>query len=80
MVDWTMAQAKRDFGIGYLTGFQFERVALGSGLWLVRLSGGTARGVLVDARSKTWREFKSLDAAVAAVEQIGFRVDGLGKC
>ncbi|AOJ44301.1 hypothetical protein WJ28_11705 [Burkholderia thailandensis] len=77
MVRWTMAQAKRDFGIGYLTGFQFERLALASDVWLVRLAGGTARGALVDARSRSPRQFKSLDAAVAAVEQIGFRVDGL---
>jgi hypothetical protein len=31
----------------------------------------------VDARSKQTREFRSLDAAVRAVEEIGFQVQSL---
>jgi len=78
MTDWTMAQAKRDFSIGYLTGYGFERFTLGGvSSWYVRLSGGSARGSLVDARSKQVREFRSLDAAVRAVEEIGFKVESL---
>jgi hypothetical protein len=77
---WTVAQAKRDFEIGYLTDFSFERFRLDGGAeWSIKLAGGSARGVLVDARSKTPRTFRSLDAAIAAVESIGFRVEGLGK-
>lgn len=77
---WTVAQAKRDFEIGYLTDFSLERFPLDAGAeWSIRLGGGSARGVLVDARSKTARTFKSLDAAIAVVESIGFRVEGLSK-
>lgn len=77
---WTVAQAKRDFEIGYLTDFSFERVPLSVGAeWSIGLGGGSARGVLVDARSKTVRTFKSVDAAISVIESIGFRVDGLSK-
>jgi dTDP-4-dehydrorhamnose 3,5-epimerase-like enzyme len=76
MADWTMAQAKRDFEIGYLTGFHFEREPMGTA-WNVRLSGGSARGCLVDDRDKSPRAFKSLDSALSAVEQIGFKVIAL---
>jgi len=75
---WTMAQAKRDFQIGYLTDFQIQRAAMLSGWW-VSLKGGTNRGHLVDARAKEPRLFKTLDAAVIALEQIGFKVEGLGR-
>jgi len=80
----TMAQAKRDFGIGYLRGFSILRdVADMSGnprgwnLDLEDING--RRGFLVDARTKTVRVFKTLDAAVAALEEIGFQVNGLTK-
>lgn len=79
MADWTMVQAKRDFEIGYLTDFHVTRAALGDG-WNLMLRGGTNRGSLVDARSKSPRVFKTLDAAVSALEQIGFKVEGLSKC
>jgi hypothetical protein len=73
---WTMAQAKRDFQIGYLTYFEISRFPMGAE-WTVSLRGGTNRGPLVDARDKTVRLFKTLDACVAALEQIGFKVEGL---
>jgi len=74
--DFTMAQAKRDFSIGLLTDFHIQRVVMGSG-WCVWLGGaGYHRGPLVDARSNKLREFKTLDAAVSALEQIGFKVEG----
>lgn len=75
---WTLALAKRDFGVGYLTDFHIERAPMVSG-WVVQLRGGTNRGPLVDARSKTARVFKTLDSAVAAIESIGFKVEGLGR-
>ena len=77
MATWTMEQAKRDFRIGYLEGFHIERAPMEDG-WQVHLHGGSARGPLVDARKKTPRLFKSLDSAVLAVEQIGFKVESLG--
>jgi hypothetical protein len=79
MIDqWTMAQAKRDFMIGYLESYEIERAFIGQG-WVVRFKGGTNRGPLVDARSHEARIFKTLDAAVVAIEQVGFRVDALFK-
>lgn len=78
MLNWTMAQAKRDFEIGYLDDFHIERAAMQAG-WSVALKGGTKRGHLVDARAKSPRVFKTLDAAVLAIEQIGFKVEGLGR-
>jgi len=75
---WTMEQAKRDFRFGFLDSFHIERVNDGvNDVWRVRLRGGSASGVLVDAREKKPRLFKSLDSAVSAVEQIGFKVDSL---
>jgi len=77
MTFWTMAQAKRDFEIGYLTGFCFYRSVAAGEPWTIGLSGGSARGHLVDARTKSVREFKSLDAAVRAVEEVGFECKAL---
>lgn len=74
----TMAQAKRDFTIGYLTRWHIERVPMGGG-WRVELGTGNGRGWLADARTKEPRVFKSLDGAVSAVEQIGFEVNFLGQ-
>lgn len=76
MTTWTMAQAKRDFSIGYLTAFDIVRNKLAGG-WHVVLRGGSAIGPLLDVRSKGPRLFKTLDALVSAMEQIGFTVDGL---
>lgn len=77
MSQWTMALAKRDFEIGYLSSYRLERFPMHDDVWVVQLKGGSAMGALVDARSKSPRKFKSLDAAVAAVEAIGFKVSVL---
>jgi hypothetical protein len=69
-----MDLAKRDFKIGYLEGFHIDRDTVG---WRIYLKGGANTGLLVDAREKKPRLFKSLDSAVAAVEQIGFKVESL---
>lgn len=77
-----MAQAKRDFEIGYLVDFELERYPLDAG-WVVKLAtgnlggGSSTRGSLVDARTKQPRQFKTLDAAISALEQVGFKVEGL---
>lgn len=73
----TMAVAKHDFEIGYLDRYAIERSPMGDG-WMLDLGSGNSRGWLVDARSKEPRVFKSLDGAVSALEQIGFKVLLLG--
>lgn len=82
-MDWTMAKAKEDSGRGLLVGVSLDRAPLGG--WSVRLTSSLASdgtGWLVDARSKTARVFKTADAALSAVEEIGLVVvswKGLGK-
>jgi hypothetical protein len=73
---WTLELAKRDFKIGYLESFHIDRAVDSKG-WHVYLKGGPNHGVLVDARDKKPRLFKSLDSAVFAVEQIGFKVESI---
>lgn len=70
----TMAEAKKSFQMGILKGFTVERVAgLNTVSFDVNVNGERSRAVLVDARSgSSARHFKTLDAAVNAVEQIGF--------
>jgi hypothetical protein len=75
MLKYTMDQAKRDFELGYLVKYEFHRVPLDKTGWLVVLSDGSNVGQLADARTKTPRVFKTLDAAINSVEQIGFSVD-----
>lgn len=74
---WTMVQAKRDFAIGYLTEWRIEAAPMASRSWNVLLRAGTNRGPLVDARTKQARVFKTLDAAVSAITEVGFKVDAL---
>ena len=71
-----MAQAKRDFSIGYLTECKLVRVPM-SPEWSIQLGQGVSRGFLVDARTKEPRHFKSLDSAISTLEQIGFEVNEL---
>lgn len=79
MTIYTTAQAKRDFSLGYLSDFHIQRYPMTIN-WTVYLkAGGNGSGFLVDARKKEPRQFKTLDAAVAAIEEIGFRVEGLFK-
>ena len=77
MSDSTMAQAKRDFEIGYLTAARLKRWPLMGSGWFVWLGEGMGAGWLADARTKQPREFKSADAAISALEQIGFEVNEL---
>lgn len=76
MIKYTVAQAKRDFDMGYLTQWHIDRAPLGRG-WFVHLGSGNGRGVLVDTRSQEPRHFKSLDGAVSVVEGVGFEVNAL---
>ena len=69
----TLAQTKRDFEIGYLSAYRLERAPMSEG-WQIYLGSGNAAGWLVDARSKQPRIFKTLDAAIKTLEEIGFKV------
>ena len=75
LTTFTMAQAKRDFEYGLLLEFGFERCVVLEGGWNVLLRGKVAHGPLVDARTKQPRVFRTCDAAVSAVEQVGFKAD-----
>jgi hypothetical protein len=67
----TLAQAKAFFDAGFLSTFLIVRHPDG---WLIDLGRS---GHLVDARLKTPRIFKTLDAVVSSLDQIGFQVDVL---
>lgn len=69
----TLAQAKYDFSIGYLTTFKIERGLMGEG-WLLHLGEGNSAGFLVDARTKKARIFKSVDSVISTLESIGFEI------
>lgn len=74
---WTMAEAKKDFERGLLTGYEFNDGSTATETeWNLSLltSMTCGCGVLVDARTKQPRAFRTLDAAVAAARAVGFRV------
>lgn len=74
----TMEQARRDFALGRLTAVALLRVPMTAGDWSVRLSGAKGdAGMLLAVQTLAPQVFSSLDGAVAAIEQIGFRVDQL---
>lgn len=72
----TMAQAKDYFQRDLLAAYAVGRVL---DYWLVRMQFKDSGGEfpLVDARSKQPRHFKTLDAAVRAIEEVGFDVSQL---
>lgn len=77
MINITMAQAKHDFRIGYLNKYRIEKAPVMLHGWLLILGEGNSLGVLVNASRKEQRLFKSLDGAVAVLEDIGFKVEVL---
>jgi len=77
----TVAQAKRDFQNGLIRKFRIDRGPMGGAKYLTLLYTSSAAqpiALLLDARTKKPREFKTYDAAVAAAEQIGFVADSIG--
>lgn len=80
MSDYTMAQAKRDFERGFLKGFEilylenrlFTNTPTGYSIFIVSTLGMDGVGRLVDAKTKQERIFKTADAALSALRQIGF--------
>jgi len=80
ITSWTVSQAKRDFALGLLKSFRLEAVPMAPGSWAVVIVGPlNTHGPLVDVRTKGPRAFKTLDAAVGSLVDIGFRVDALVK-
>lgn len=79
MSDFTMAQAKRDFEHGYIKDWSIERFPIAGPGWFVmfRSMSGNILGWLIDAREKQPRQFKTLDAAVSSIEEVGFKVEKL---
>lgn len=68
----TVEQARRDFAAGRLHAATLLRVPM-SGAWSIHLAGSKGdAGMLLDVRDLAPHVFTSLDAAVAALEQIGF--------
>lgn len=75
MSDYTMAQAKRDFERGLISGGRIEAAVLVEG-WNVVLTGGGYEGYLVNARNPSLpRFFCTADAAIRALRAVGFRAD-----
>lgn len=76
MSDYTMANARRDFERGYISGASLVAPLPSEGGWwvMVEADGRFAGdgGPLVDAKTKRVRYFKTADAAISAVHQIGF--------
>ncbi len=74
----TMEQARRAFAQGRLSAVALLRVPMTRSDWTVRLSGAKGdAGMLLAVQTLAPQVFASLDDAVAAIEQIGFRVDQL---
>lgn len=70
----TVQEAVQARGFGYLSGASVQRV---EGGWSLQVSGGSLRAWVCERREKRVRVFKSLDAAITALEGLGFSVDGL---
>lgn len=78
MADILMAQAKRDFRNGLITGADILKAPM-SEVWVIkfRTKGPDKEGWLIDAKRHEARQFKTLDAAFAAVLEVGLKPEGL---
>jgi hypothetical protein len=78
-MDFTMAQAKRDQQRGFLCGWEIVECGdvMGvKGAWFIKIEsklGMDGIGFLIDAHSHEPRQFKTIDAAISALRQIGFQ-------
>ncbi|MEO7496531.1 MAG: hypothetical protein ABIT83_10975 [Massilia sp.] len=69
----TMEQARRDFAAGRLKSAALLRVPMRQCEWTLRLAGAKGdAGMLLEVKTLGSQVFTSLDAAVAAIEEIGF--------
>lgn len=74
----TPEQARRDVASGQLTTATLLRVPMSASTWNVRLSGSKGgAGMLLSLHTLEAEQFTSLDAAVAALERMGFVVEQL---
>jgi hypothetical protein len=71
-----LSEAKRDFQNGLIVNSMIQRFA---DFWVVEFSysGKLTGEALVDARTSKPRHFKTVDAAVRAIEDVGLSVDSL---
>lgn len=77
MFFYTTLIAKNDFETGVLKTFAIEKAPLNNG-WVILLEGTKRVGYLATARNQNEpRVCKTLDGAVIALEEIGFRVTRL---
>lgn len=67
-----VAQAKRDFERGMLRGFSIKDHVMFD--YVIVLHSATGDDVLTKARTADARNFKTFDAAVRVLRQIGFKV------
>lgn len=79
MADIMMAQAKRDFHNGLITGADILQAPM-SAVWVIRFrtKGPDKEAWLIDAKRHEARQFKTLDAAFAAVLDVGLKPEGMG--
>ena len=74
----TPEQARRDLASGQLSSATLLRVPMSASSWTVRLSGSKGgAGMLLSVQTLEAEQFASLDAAVAALERMGFAVEQL---
>jgi hypothetical protein len=72
-----MAEAKRLFSMDFLTGFRFT-TAFGDEEWVVSFCDAKGSwGELLPTKGSQPRIFKTLDAAVRTVRDVGFKVSAL---
>lgn len=72
----TIKQAREYYELGVIVRFHVVRDPLQQGGWLVVVEGKAGSWTLHTARDEL-RVFKTLDAAVRAVEETGMRVSSL---
>ena len=69
----TMEQARRDYAAGRVVSAVLVRVPMSQNGWTIRLSGAKGdTGMLLSVQDLQPQVFASVDAAVSAIEQIGF--------
>lgn len=72
----TIKDLKRDFELGHLKHYKIMKSVLSTKVWTIQfLDNGNNNFYLVDTRTKETREFKSLDGAIAAIEEVGFEIN-----
>jgi hypothetical protein len=69
-------ELKRDFELGHLKQYKIMKSVLSAKIWTIQfIDNDNNNFYLVDARTKQTREFKTLDGAISAVEEVGFEVN-----